>query len=436
LILNTGASNVANCSLDVAGDVVCTNDVFVSWNVTNNGGSTVAPVRDVLNAATFTGEPLTITTATLMEAFLPDGSVVPRFTGSDTVVPAGQVADIIHVGAAGLGPPAAANAQPLSTTGSGNDLVIGSTGSISVTGGNGDDTLIGSSAHDVLDGGGGNDTVRGGFGADDLRPGGGFADVLSYDDAGRGAALVATFTPDLAFTANPDGDAVGLGFDGLEGTPLGDSLTSTAGAILRGAEGDDLLQGGPGSDTFDGGDGNDNIQAADGLAETVDCGAGVDITFSVDPTDTVTNCEGLPPAAAPPPAGAAPTTGATTTGVPVSSKTAAPSLPPIGATLSSKFSLSGASTRVTTLTAKKLPANSSLTITCTAPKGKSSACAFKTKTKSFKKKTDSSALASLFKKKKLPAGTKIVVRITAPGKAGKTFTFTTRKNKKPTLVTA
>jgi hypothetical protein len=241
----------------------------------------------------------------------------------------------------------------------------------------------------------------------------------------------------MGTTQDGAGDTVSLGFEGLEGTPLGDSLTSAGGAILRGAEGDDLLQGGPGVDTFDGGDGNDNVQAADGNAETVDCGLGLDTTFSADPIDTVLGCEGSPPpvvAGGPAATGA---TGAATSGGSVTPKApAVASLPAIGATLSSKFSLSGASTRVTTLTATKLPAGSSLTVTCTAPKGKSSACAFKTKTRNFTKSTASSALASLFKKRKLPSGTKIVVRVTAPGKTGKTFTFTTRKNKQPKLVSA
>jgi Ca2+-binding RTX toxin-like protein len=425
LTLSLLGANVAGCSDPelVTGDIVCTTPAsVVAWTITSAPtiGSPLA--RETLNASSFaTSASVIVRAGQLMEAFLPNG-VATMFTGDDTVGSTGQVADIVHAGA-GL--------KAGSNMGAGNDLVIGSTGSVNVKGGNGDDTLIGSSAADVIDGEGGNDVVRGGLGADNLTPGAGFADVLSYDDPARGAPLVATFAGST-FPGNPDGDITNPGFEVLEGTPLGDSLSaSTSGVGLRGAGGDDLLQGGPGVDTFDGGDGNDNVQAADGNPETVDCGLGLDITFSVDATDTVSGCEGTPPPPAPAAGGAA-TGGSTTPGA----RTTTPSLPAIGATLSSKFSLSGASTRVTTLTAKKLPAGSSLKITCTAPKGKSSACAFKTKTKNFTKSTASSALASLFKRKKLPSGTKIVVRVTAPGKAGKTFTFTTRKNKQPKLISS
>ena len=421
-------SPVAACAQAIpGGDVVCDAATTIIATVSNAGGSITPPTRDVLIASTFTGQPLTITTTTLMEAFLPDGAVAPMFTGSDTVAGTrAQPADIVHVGAAGL--------KVNSTMGGGADLVIGSTGSVNVNGGNGDDTLFGSSVHDVIDGGGGNDLVRGGSGADTLAPGAGFADVLSYDDPGRPAPLVTEFNSGSIFPGNPDGDTIAVGFEGLEGTPLGDTLSAGPnGAQLHGAEGDDVLQGGAGIDSFDGGAGNDNVQSADTHAENVDCGADLDTTFSVDALDIVTNCEGPPPSPPPPPPAPVAASTGSTTGTPAAAKTS-PAPPPIGATLTTAFGLRGASTVVTTLTAKKLPKGATVTISCTAPKGKASACAFKTKTKTFAAATASSPLASLFKKRKLPAGTKIVVRIIAPGTTGKTFTYTTRKRKQPKLV--
>ena len=171
-------------------------------------------------------------------------------------------------------------------------------------------------------------SIRGGLGQDTLTAGTGFgpADILSYDDAARTSPLSMTFTPNAATTPNPDGDAVSTGFDGIEGTPLGDALTAGAtGAVLRGAEGDDLLQGGPAVDRFDGGDGADIIHADDGNAETVDCGAGIDQFFTFDAGDTLIGCEGPQPidpgpapggGAAPAQAGVLPValTGAATTG--------------------------------------------------------------------------------------------------------------------------
>jgi hypothetical protein len=439
LVFNSDpAANPGDCA-PAGADIVCTAAGTFIWTV-DNGLAAPASPRDTV-IANF-GDTLHLSSSTLMEAWLPNGPTAntPTFTGSETLAPPGQPADILHVGSAGL----SAGAVAASTTGGGDDVVIGSSGEVDVLGGNGDDTLIGSSVNDTLNGGAGSDLIRGGLGQDTLTAGAGFglADVLSYDDAARTAPLAMTFVPNAATTPNPDGDAVSTGFDGIEGTPLGDNLAAgSAATILRGAEGDDVLQGGPAVDTFAGGDGADVIHADDGNAETVDCGAGIDQFFTFDPSDTLVGCEGPQPVdpgvapgggPAPAQAGALPVASTGTGTVPGATGTGASSLPAIGATLTAAFGVRGSSTTVTTLTAKKLPAGASVTITCTAPKGKQSACAFKTKTKAFAKATASSSFSALFKKRKLPAKTVIVVRITAPRVSGKQFTFTTRKSKQPT----
>ncbi len=438
--------NVGGCTQDVS-DIVCSAAVPFVWAVRNNSGSTTTPTRDIVIATSathgdpgplFFDDPLDVRTTTLMEAWLPDGVNVPIFLGSAVVTGTAAVpADIVHAGSAGLSSPTA-----MGGLGAGADLVIGSTGAMNVFGGGGDDTLIGSSAADTLDGGADSDTIRGGLGQDTLTAGTGFVDILSYDDAARTSPLSMTFTPNAATTPNPDGDAVSTGFDGIEGTPLGDALTAGAtGAVLRGAEGDDLLQGGPAVDRFDGGDGADIIHADDGNAETVDCGAGIDQFFTFDAGDTLIGCEGPQPidpgpapggGAAPAQAGVLPValTGAATTGAGPGGS----SLRAIGATLTAAFGVRGSATTVTTLTAKKLPAGASVTITCAGPKGKKSGCAFKTKKKSFPKATASSAFGSLFKKRRLPVKSVIVVRISGPGVRAKQFTFTTRKSKQPKRV--
>ena len=456
LVFNSDpAANPGDCA-PVGADIVCTAAGPFIWTV-GNGLTVPASPRDVMiatsathgDATGFFDDVLHVSSATPMEAWLPDGPTAntPTFTGSETVTPAGQPADIVHVGTAGLSAGAVAASSMLG----GDDVVIGSSGEVDVLGGNGDDTLIGSSVNDTINGGAGSDLIRGGLGLDSLNAGAGFgpADVLSFDDAGR-SPLVATFASGAApsIAAGGDGETPVGTFEVLEGTPLGDTLTAGAtGAVLRGAEGDDLLQGGPAVDKFDGGDGTDDIRAEDGNAELVDCGAGLDVAFTFDASDTLTGCEGPQPAdpgpgpgdgaaPAPAPIGAATGGGAgagTTAG---GTGNATSSLPAIGATLTAAFGVRGSSTTVTTLTAKKLPAGASVTITCKAPKGKQSACAFKTKTKTFAKATASSSFSTLFKKRKLPAKTVIVVRITAPRVAGKQFTFTTRKSKQPTKVTA
>jgi Ca2+-binding RTX toxin-like protein len=436
----SGAAGAGGCTQAVAGgDIVCTGTQFAKWTVTNLGGSVTPAVRDVIVAKSlahgdtsgFFDLPLDVSAGQgLMEAWLPDGTLPSKFTGSETVTAPGTTADIVHVGSGGT--------SSGSAMGGGADLVIGSTGSVNMVGGNGDDTLIGSTANDTLDGGAGSDLVRGGLGADSLSPGAGFGvDVLSYDDLTRPAGLTMSFAPGAAMTG-PDGDSVAAGFDVLEGTPLADNLSlASGGGGLRGAEGDDTLTGSPGIDSFDGGDGTDVIRALDGNAETVDCGAGLDVDFSVDASDTLTGCEGPQAPAAPAapagadPAAAAPAAAIARPPVPTAAATRPSSaqiaaLPLIGAGLSAKFGLSGASTTVATLTAKKLPAGATVTVACRGKK-----CAFASKSQTVKKATATLPLAALFKKRKLSAGTTIVVRIAASGVRGRSFTYTTRKAKQP-----
>lgn len=460
-------SGFGGCATDGA-DIVCSASVEFRWTVTNTAGPATPPppARDVLIAKSatrgdvdgFFDDRLDVRTASLMEAWLPDGTNVPTFLGSSIVTGTQAVpADIVHAGSAGLSSPMAMGGM-----GAGADLVIGSAGAVSAAGAGGDDTLIGSSAHDVLDGGADSDTIRGGLGPDTLTAGSGFVDVLSYDDAARTSPLATTFVRGTATTLGTAddgaGDTISTGFDAIEGTPLADNLTAGAtGAGLRGAGGADVLQGGAAIDTFAGGDGADDIRALDGNAETVDCGPGLDVAFTFDPSDTLTGCEGPPPADQAPASEPAPAAGpqpdpalaavapvatagagagtATGTGTGPGA-TGKPALPVIAATLSAAFGVRGSSTTVTTLTAKQLPAGATVAITCTAPKGKASACAFKAKSRSFAKTTASSSFASLFKKRKLPVRTVVVVRITAPGVSGKSFTFTTRKGKQPKRVAA
>src|SRR5919202_310640 len=124
------------------------------------------------------------------------------------------------------------------------------------------------------------------------------------------------------------GDEVvgGAGDDTIGGDTRANSLVGGAGADqLIGGAGADLLVGGPGPDAISGGDGNDTISAADGVAETIDCGAGID-TVVADlgaggATDTRVGCENVtgpaaPPAPAPAPGGGPPAA-------------AAPGLPPV-----------------------------------------------------------------------------------------------------------
>lgn len=106
------------------------------------------------------------------------------------------------------------------------DVLVGSSGANKLTGGNGDDELYGGDGDDVLGGGAGIDLLVG---------------------------------------------------DGGDDT-------------LKGGVGNDILDGGAGVDLYLGQDGDDLILNGDGIAETVDCGEGLD-DAEPDLLDTLIGCE-------------------------------------------------------------------------------------------------------------------------------------------------
>jgi Ca2+-binding RTX toxin-like protein len=165
----------------------------------------------------------------------------------------------------------------------GADNITGSDVANSLAGLGGDDSLVGAGGDDSIDGGDGTDRINGGSGVDNLQGGIG-GDTLSGGD---------------------DADA------------------------LDGGDGDDTLRGGAGVDTFTGGAGADRILAADGVAETIDCGPGVD-TVAADFGDNgdlinVVDCENVTGLVAPdqqPSGGPAPQGGSTPQQQPVTSGSA------------------------------------------------------------------------------------------------------------------
>ena len=134
-----------------------------------------------------------------------------------------------------------------------------------VTGGSSDDVLVGSASNNTLVGNDGDDQLFGGNGRDILQGGNG-ADVL-FGEAG----------PDDLF-----GDA---GADSIDGGGGNDSVFGGGGA--------DSLTGGLGADSFFGEAGNDDFFNADGVADTVDCGTGIQDDPEPDPLDTFISCENI-----------------------------------------------------------------------------------------------------------------------------------------------
>jgi Ca2+-binding RTX toxin-like protein len=146
------------------------------------------------------------------------------------------------------------------STGSGNDVLIGSAGANSLDGNAGDDAFDGGAGPDVIDGGGGDNAV-------------------SY--ARRTAGVSVT----LDNTAN-DGDAsdgpagardnVVFVRDVIGGSGPDTLVGDVGGNVLSGGPGDDDITGLRGSDTLRGDAGNDRIHANDGVKDTVNCGADTD----------------------------------------------------------------------------------------------------------------------------------------------------------------
>ncbi|MEA2348106.1 MAG: hypothetical protein QOG62_1893 [Thermoleophilaceae bacterium] len=152
---------------DAAGICSQASDIFCStplggFGVTNSGGSTAPPQRDVvILRGEAHGDPASsrisvntgfaVSSSSLIEVFGADG--FGRISGSDVAGgTASQPADIVHTGPSGSG--FSGIPQPL---GDGADRYEGGAGIDIVDGGAGDDVLIGGGGQDQLTGGTGSD---------------------------------------------------------------------------------------------------------------------------------------------------------------------------------------------------------------------------------------------------------------------------------------
>ncbi|MCP9481908.1 M10 family metallopeptidase C-terminal domain-containing protein [Shimia sp. CNT1-13L.2] len=144
------------------------------------------------------------------------------------------------------------------TTGSGNDILVGSNVGNNLIGGDGNDSVTGNDGDDKLYGNDGNDTLSGGNDQDTLVGGKG-ADVL---DGGAGDdSLVGNGGVDILHGGSQNDTLVGGGGnDTLNGNAGNDQLNGSGGKdALAGGNGSDALSGGGGSDLLNGGNGNDTL---------------------------------------------------------------------------------------------------------------------------------------------------------------------------------
>lgn len=147
------------------------------------------------------------------------------------------------------------------------------TGFENVTGSTSGDTLTGDGGANVIQGLEGNDKIDGAGGDDDLRGGAG-TDTLLFGSATQGVAV------NLALTTAQD-TGLGLitlsGFENIEGTAFGDTITGSSGNnVITGGNGDDTIDGGAGFDraVFDGNFANFAVrESVDGIYTVAGQGA-------------------------------------------------------------------------------------------------------------------------------------------------------------------
>ena len=141
--------------------------------------------------------------------------------------------------------------------GSDTDVVTGDGNANIISGGAGDDRLSGAGGNDTIDGGVGNDMLDGGLG-NDLLTGGTGIDTLTYS-AASGAVTVSLAVTTAQNTGGAGIDTVG-GFENLDGSNFGDSLTGDGGDnVISGNGGDDTIEGGAGNDRLGGEGGNNTL---------------------------------------------------------------------------------------------------------------------------------------------------------------------------------
>jgi len=179
---------------------------------------------------------------------------------------------------------------------SGNDVIDGGGGNDTIDGGGGSDRICGGEGQDRIAGGEGGDIVSPGPGDDNLAAGidgGAGSDVISYATAPAGVTVELS----AGTASGGDGNDTFTGFENVEGSAFGDTLTGDEGRNnLFGLAGDDTLNGGllgdgldpgPGTDVVNGGGGFDNASyffrtatvtlSLDGIANDGEAGEGDNI---------------------------------------------------------------------------------------------------------------------------------------------------------------
>ncbi len=210
--------------------------------------------------------------------------------------------------------------------GSGNDSILGPSGTLLVgtrsfgsqlNGMNGNDTIVGGTSNDSILGGAGNDDLDGGDGddrvngndGDDTITGGADDDIITGDggkdsiDGEGGNDTIDGGAANDTIVGGSENDSIsgGAGLDSIEGNAGNDTLNGNADADrIEGDDGDDKIFGGAGNDVMLGGLGNDQINSQGGNDtmlgdegdDTLIGGAGNELMFGGDGNDSLNGMAG------------------------------------------------------------------------------------------------------------------------------------------------
>jgi Ca2+-binding RTX toxin-like protein len=347
-------------------------------------------------------------------------------------------------------------------TGSGDDVVTGTTADEAFSLGAGADSVNAGPGNDIVDAGAGDDLVRGGFGTD-VVDGGPGRDIATYDERSAAEPISVTLqTPGDDGSPGEHDTLVGIedviggaSNDVLAGDDGPNTLVGGPGVnTLIGAGGDDVLLGGDARDVIDGGLGrdalhgagdDDSINAFDGEADVVSCGPSADDDAQVDALDSVDGCEFARRGDVPVPVDA--DGDGSVAGFDCNDADAAISpaasdvpgdgidqncdgfdepLPVVQAALRVRFAKpTNRGTRITTLAVTGMQAASQVVVTCRARARR--ACPFSRATRRPRAAGGQVTLTRLLRRRVLRVGTRIELRITAPGTIGLVRRFTVRR---------
>ena len=223
------------------------------------------------------------------------GQVTALVTGSNDVIDASSDASPVELVSSGF--------DNTLIGGSGDDLLVASTGANSLVGGGGDDTLVSNGGDDTLVGGSGNADFKINPGHDPLVIGAAGSNTLDFSISTVPITINLGLEGGQEQFVDPENDEVTLvgHFNEYISSPNGDNVTANDGNdLIYALTGNTTITGGAGKDSIVGGSGNDIIYALTGNTtitggsgnESITGGSGNDIIYALTGNTTITGGSG------------------------------------------------------------------------------------------------------------------------------------------------